>query len=41
MLVNKIDLMPPGQRVVSEGGVEAVRLVSGATGKALTRLSPP
>jgi tRNA modification GTPase len=36
MLVNKIDLMPPGQRaLVSEGGVEAVRLVSGATGEGL------
>jgi tRNA modification GTPase len=39
VLANKIDLMPPGQRaLVSEGGVEAVRLISGATGEGLDEL---
>jgi tRNA modification GTPase len=39
MLVNKADLLPPGQgAVVSKGGVEAVRLISGATGEGLDEL---
>jgi tRNA modification GTPase len=39
ILVNKIDLLPPGERaLVSEAGVEPVRLISGATGEGLDEL---
>jgi tRNA modification GTPase len=39
VLLNKIDLLPSGERaLVSEAGVEAVRLISGATGEGVDEL---